>query len=311
MPPARVKQRRVLRFRSKYTKKKFNFKGIFFVLFLGLFLVLLFVAITLILNKDKINMAVRGEVGEIYVSSFDLETKKITTFLIPPETELEVSRSLGKWKAKSLWQLSLNEGLGGVLLAETVTRDFHFPVFLWADSLAQGFSDGEVGTPFLSLFAPYKSNLGIMDRLRLFFMALSVKSFDKELIDLTKTSYLRKTKLADGEEGYVVTKNLPQELVYVFAETLINKKETRVEIIDLTGTHGVGEGVGATVEVLGAKILATTKGPADDSDCLVLGKDRVIVAKIAKVFSCEEGKGSAEERFDIQIKIGKKFARRF
>lgn len=311
MSPARVKHHRVSRFRSKYTKKNFNFKGVFFVLFLVVFLVVLFVALTLILNKDKINMVVRGEAGEIYVSSFDFEAKKITTFVIPPTAELEVSRSLGKWKAKSLWQLSMNEKLGGALLSETVTRDFHFPTFLWADSLAQGFSDGKVATPFLSLFAPYKTNLGMLDKLRLFFIALTVKNFDRELIDLSKTSYLRKTKLADGEDGYVVTKNLPQELIYVFAESLINKKETRVEIIDLTGTYGVGESVGATIEVLGAKILATTKGPSDDSDCIVLGKDSTVVGKIAKVFSCEQGKGSAEDRFDIQIKIGKKFAQRF
>lgn len=311
MSPARVRHRRVSKFRSKYTKKNFNFKRIFLVFSLAVFLVLSFIVVALLLNKNKINMAVGGKTGAVYVSSFDFEAKKITTFVIPATVELEVSRSLGKWKAKSLWQLGINEKLGGTLLSETVTRNFHFPIFLWADNLALGFSEGGVAKALTALFAPYKTNLGIMDRIRLFFIAVTVKSFDREVTDLSKTSYLRKTKLADGEEGYVVTKNLPQELIYLFTETLINERETKVEIVDLTGTYGVSEGVGATVEVLGAKILATTKGPPNDSDCLVLGKDRLIVGKIAKVFSCKEGKGSDNDRFDIQIKIGKKFAQRF
>lgn len=295
---------------TRRSTKRFDLKYIFsgFII-LALLAFSLFFLSTLS-DKNKINVAIKGEDGAILVSSFDPDSREITTILVPPQTQLDVSHELGKWKAKSIWQLGINEKLTGELLPQVVTKNFHLPLFLWADSPAIGFSKSDLRALIGALVLPYKTNLSIIQRIKLFSTALGVKNFNKTTIDLSKTSYLRKTKLADGENGFVVTNSLPSQLIPIFSDPEISQKKITVEIIDASGEGGFATEVGETIEIMGAKIAAVTKVPQENFDCLVWGKDREIVSKIAAIFSCKRDK-KVDENFDIEIKIGKIFAQRF
>ena len=69
--------------------------------------------------------------------------------------------------------------------------------------------------------------------------------------------------------------------------------------------------MGEILEVLGAKVASILKEQGDELDCVVVGKDKKIVKRIAAIFSCSAGNGEIEDGFDLEIVLGKNFVRRF
>lgn len=249
--------------------------------------------------------------GEILVTAFDPETEEITNIIVPANTELEVARELGRWKAKSIWKLGENEKLSGKLLKETVIKNFHFPVIAWADSKAYGFATGDVLALAKAVFFPYKTNLRIGDRIRIGLFSLGVKTGKRIEINLSETSYLKKTKLTDGEEGFTVTGKTPRELLILFADAKVSQKGLRVNIKDATGKYAVAQETGETIEVMGAKVAAVTKMEKENSDCKISGKDKSFTRLVGEVFDCKEIGDSPEGTFDLEITLGETFAKRF
>jgi hypothetical protein len=68
--------------------------------------------------------------------------------------------------------------------------------------------------------------------------------------------------------------------------------------------------VGKIIETIGAKIASITRDGEKEMDCEVSGKDEVLINKIVLIFSCKKVK-SQEDNFDVVIKIGSNFAKRF
>ena len=122
---------------------------------------------------------------------------------------------------------------------------------------------------------------------------------------------MKKTQLIDGEEGFILTSGLPASILALFSDIEISQKDVLVLIRDATDKRGVPEQVGEIVEVLGAKVVAIKKEESEKFDCMVLGKDQKAVEKLVQVFSCEKRKGLPSGSFDLEIKIGEEFARRF
>ncbi len=78
----------------------------------------------------------------------------------------------------------------------------------------------------------------------------------------------------------------------------------------MTGKNGVVENVGGILEVLGGKVVSIDRQSANDSfDCEVKGQNADAVKKVGLLFNCK--KVSAESSFDVEMKIGGKFAKRF
>jgi len=67
---------------------------------------------------------------------------------------------------------------------------------------------------------------------------------------------------------------------------------------------------GQIIEVLGGKIVSVDKKQeAGDFDCEILGNNKQINKKIANLFSCKVISGKTD--FDLEIRLGTKFAKRF
>src|SRR4030043_451288 len=254
--------------------------------------------LTLVINNSK----------EIYIAVFDPVGDDITTIKIPGSVEVEVSRRLGKIRIASIWQLGEDENLDGILLAETVTKNFRIPVTSWGDKESLGFI--KKGSILSGLFKNYKSNLAFSDKLRLFFFSLGVKEFKRTDIDLSQTSFLKAKKLTDGEMGYVVTDIMPQKLIVVSSDNLVSKKDLKVLLTNASGESLLSEKVGKVVESLGTKIAAVDNLKEEDFDCVVKGKDIKIDKRFALVLGCEVSKDSSGN-FDVEIKFGRKFLERF
>ncbi|MCK4588486.1 hypothetical protein KAT60_01585 [Candidatus Woesebacteria bacterium] len=262
-------------------------------------------------SDSKLTLVVNKKDGDVLIAIFNPVVDEVTSITIPKNTQLKVARQLGTWKAGSIWQLGENEDLEGKLLQETITYHLKLPVVAWADSPAEGFVNGGLVALVKAVILPYKTNLKMGDRMKLAFFSFGVKNFKREEINLAETKLLKKTRLIDGEEGFVLISGLPASILALFSDIEISQKDVSVLIRNATGKKSVPEQVGEVIEVLGAKVAAIKKEESEEFDCMVLGKDQKAVEKLVQVFSCEKGKGLPSGSFDLEIKIGEGFARRF
>lgn len=252
-------------------------------------------------GKDKVAVAVRRTNGDASVIVFDPRLEEITTLTIPGDTEVNVARNLGTLRLKNVWQLGLNEGVGGKLLAETLTNNFKFVTFLWADS------DPTAGLKFL--FVPGKTNVSFRDRLSLVVFASKVGNSGRSEINLGSSLFLQKGKLSDGDIGYIIPGDLSERLTIYFSDYSLVEGNVRVFIKDGTGKYGTANEFGKIIEIMGAKVVAIDKKDLSDTDCSVIGGTKELAQKISRVFSCKESVSG--EKDVLTIELGTAFTKRF
>lgn len=285
-------------------------KKVFVLLFAFVFFLLITLRTRLWDATTKLALVVNRQ-DAVLVYIFDKGLEEITTITIPNSTQVEVSRQLGTWQLGSVWKLGQNEDLGGKLLAETITRHFKLPVFAWADGQAEGFIKGGPFSLVKAVIFPYQTNLLIGDRLKIGIFSLRVSEFARDEIDFSKSSFIKKTTLVGGEEGYVLSGKIPTKITSLFSDPQILEKQAKVAIVDATGSYGLAEEFGQLVEVMGAKVVAIKDREEEDFDCQVYSEDKKLSEKFTDAFDCESNVEVEEGNFDLVIKLGKKFWRRF
>lgn len=262
-------------------------------------------------GESKVTLVIQNPDRSATVSVFDPLLNEITSILIPANTELEVSGGLGVWKLGSVWQLGENEGIGGgELLSATLRRQFKFPVNAWADSKAIGLTKNNFGAVFSALGSNYRTNLKIGDKIALARFSLKVDNTKRNKIDLSDTPYLFKTKLKDGEEGYLIGRNISRNLLSVFTNTKLSQEEFQIEIRDASGNTNVAREVGELMQVLGAKVASVVKKEESNTKCIISGNSKEVVKEISILLSCE-AKFVESGSFDLEIEIGKEFSKTF
>lgn len=260
---------------------------------------------------SKLSVAIQDKDGDVIISTFDPVNEEITNITIPRNTQVDVARGLGVWKLGSVWELGENEGLSGRLLAETITYHLKFPVGAWAAWPALGFTHRSPLDALRAVFAPYKTNLKIGDRVAISLFAAQVPNTKRVDINLAETSYLKKTELIDGEEGYVPLETFAPALSAIFADPEISGKTFVVVIKDATAQGSEAYEIGKLLEVLGAKVASIVKEERQDIDCEVLGKEEKQAKKVARLLNCRVNPEALSGSFDLEIKLGEKFSERF
>ena len=180
-------------------------------------------------SNTKLTLLVQESRGELNLITFDPEVGEITNIKIPSNTEVEVARRYGVFRLGNVWELGYSEGLRGDLLANTITKNFKLPVYTWADSQAVGFVSTNYFDVGRAVISRYRTNLKIGDRIRIAAFVFRIPNSRRVEINLSDTQYLKKTKLIDGEEGYVIVRNIPVSILSVFAEPMITKNGYRAE----------------------------------------------------------------------------------
>lgn len=304
------RRKKLATFRAKKAKKGFSWPKII-VLLLTLFAFFGYILLTSrFFNKNSKLSVVINKGDQIIVSTFDKKEGSITNIIIPGETQVSVSRQLGTWKIGSVWKLGENEKLSGTLLAETVIKNFRVPVGVWADGPFYGISEGELLPVFRALFG-YKTNLGVGDRVRLGLFSLGVPPIQIVNIDLSSQNFLKETKLVGGEMGYVISSGLPESLSSIFSDTQINSLKPRILIEDYQTKREAVDTLVETLEVLGGKVTSITSKGAKEFYCEVSGVDKYTIEKVASIFGCVEQGQTADNNFDLTIKVGEEFGKRF
>lgn len=294
--------------------KNGHFVGLFIKLAVAFFLV--FIAFVFVKintrywnGQDKVGFAFKLTNGDVGVTIEDPKLAEITTLIIPGDTEVDVAENYGTLRIKNVWQLSQNEKLGGRLLPETLTQNFLFPVSLWSDEKGEELGKGDVTGIIKFVFGGTLTNIPLGDRLNLGIFALKIGSLGKSEINLGDSQFLHKEVLSDGLPGYKLNGTPSERLTIFFSDNDMADAGTRVYIVDSTGSPGVADKVGTILEVLGGKVVSIDKKNTEASDCAILGKNKNIVRKVSTLFSCKIISGQTD--FDLEIRLGGNFAKRF
>lgn len=261
-------------------------------------------------SDSKFILVINDSSGDVIVSTLDPDLEEMTNLLIPQDTEVDVAKNLGKWKIKSVWKLGENEKMDGELLRLTVVKNFNIPVNSWSDSSAEALIRGDLFESLKAILSLSKTNLNIADKIRVSAFSLSVKNSNRREYRLEDTAFLRKTQLVGGEKGYIISGSFPERFLSIFADQTFSKAQVKIAIKDATGTKGLAENVGETLELLGGKIVAKITEEPSDFDCSILSNNRKLGRKIKNIFDCNLG-GMPSGNFDIEVKLGKRFAERF
>ena len=304
--------RRVTRNKKKNSSKTNYGRWKFLIV---LILVVAFVVYLMTNNKfwvsgNKLTL-VTTQGSDVHVVVYDTEIEKITTIEIPGDTLVDVPRSLGSMRIKNVWQLGENEGIGGMLLAETVTKNFRIPVVVWADERANAFSTGNYIYIVGAAFVPYKTNMNFADRFHLALFSIGVKDFKKETVDIRHSAYLKEEQLPDGNVGYVVTGRVPKSIAILASDNAFAKEGVRVAIYDGTNIPGYAEQVGMILEAMGGKVVSINKIDHSD-DCIVESNNDMVRKRLSMLFSCTgKGSGGLKGNYDVEFTIGEVFYSRF
>ena len=294
--------------KTKKTSPIFLLLGIIFLVIIGVF----FLFKKSVWNgEDKINIIVNSQDGNLSLLSIDPEIDGIALIKIPDSVEVTLSRHLGEMRLKNVWQLGENEGLGGRLLAEAVTKNFQIPLGVWGDRQVMGFWQGGIPSLMKAVFSYYQTNLTFTDRLKLALFSFKVKDFKKITFDLAESAYLTETKLVDGERGYVISGVMPQKILATCSDSRLTKSSIKVEILDAGAGDWVTGQVGEIIEAMGAKVALIRHLPQEEIDCVVYSKEDAVFEAVGLVFGCIQGKEAPEGNFDLVIKIGSVFTERF
>lgn len=267
-------------------------KKIFFpaIIIITIILVYSFVRNSTWNSKDKFSYFSLEENGDVAVFLLDPKLGEKTKITIPADTQVSVSRNYGLLRIKNVWQLGINEKIGGKLMAETITKNFQFPVIYWWNK--------------------DNSNISPIDKIKLTLFMKKIKSVDENDIDMAKSQYLKKVKLADGDDGYMLVGTMSTRLTAYFSDTYLEEKNIRISIVDSTGKSGIAENLGAILEVIGGKVVAIERKPVNsDLDCKVGGANDRAIKNVLVLFGC--AKTADKSNFDLEIQIGGKFASRF
>lgn len=261
-------------------------------------------------GKDKFGYVYKNSNGDVTVKVLDPKLEESTALIIPGDTQVTVAHNYGTMRIKNVWQLGINEKLQGSLLAQTVTKNFLAPVVLWSDNGIESLDLPNLAGIFKFIIAPGKTNIPVGDRIAIAIFSLRVKSINSTSIDLGKSQFLKKTKLSDGQTGYILNGTVSGRLTVNFSDSDFGDGNVRVDIQDATGVPGSANIVGQIVEVMGGKIVSIDRIPGvSDLDCVVLGVNPEVVKKTAVLFDCKISKDKSV--FDLEIRLGSQFAKRY
>ncbi len=298
---------------QKQKKRKNKFLGLFAALIFILILAAgVFITLRLTAKnwdgKNKFSYVFRLDNGDVDVVVLDPKTFEITSFLIPGDTEVNLSYNLGTLRIKNVSQLGVNEKLP-LLLPRTITKNFLFPVFLTTGKDGKSLTGKNIFKLIKFVAVPEKTNISFLDRFSAAAFSLKVNTLDITEIDLAKSQFLERAVLGDGEKGYKIGP-LGTRLTSYFSDNDLSINPQNVYILDETGSSPQAAlMVGNILEVAGAKVVAVTRQSPKNFGCAITGRDLKIAARIAKIFDCQIKKTGGS--LDLQIELGSEFAKNF
>ena len=265
---SRVKRHKEKRIKNVKNKRILVFWLVLFLISALIFFVFLIFKIQTLKKFAYVN----NSDGNVEVIVIDSQKDKYLKILIDKDFDVKASRNYGQYKVGNLWILGQKDGYRGKLVAETVTKNFAIPVYLWKDGRYSN----------LNLFQAIKSSI-----------------VQKQLFEYDYT-------LINTDTSNSVLINFAGDDSLLLSETELSSP--KLEIVDLTGSSNLAENIVNILGVYGVKATSYSKGYDENLDCEIGGFNKTLVDVVSKIFSCQKKLDDGEA--DLRIRIGKAFADR-
>jgi hypothetical protein len=267
--PSRIKRHKEKRIKSAKNKRIFVFGFTFFLISALTFFIFLIFKIQTLKKFAYVN----NNDNNVEVVVIDSLKDKYIKILIGKDFRVESSRNYGQYKIGNLWILGMKDGFRGKLVAETVTKNFAMPIYLWKDGRY--------------------SNLNLLQIIKSLIVQKQLFGYDYTL------------KTTNTPDSVLINFASDDSLLLSETETV----SAKLEIVDLTGSNNLAEIIVNILGVYGVKTTSYSKGYDKDLDCEVGGINKDLVEVVSKIFSCQ--KELDDGGVDLKIRIGKAFADRF
>lgn len=322
MSPARAHVKRVKAKKAKLTK----------ILAVRIFLVLLAAALCFFLGKAiyfswknrvwtlNSRVTVVVELADPKIYSYDPKDNKLISFNIPKDTQIETVSGYGSWKAGSIWELGLQEKKGGEFLRLSLQKGLGIPIDAWVQSSGDYlFNTGGFGwlIALKQFLVPdrFSTNLTAFDKARILLSVSSLGSRDRVTIDLEKQGIIVKSKLPDGEAGYLPVLERAKAYFEILRDNNVYQEAKKVVVINTTQKPGIATSVAQTTSVLGARVISVENESQEIENCTVSGQPSnlksLTALRLEQLFGCGKVEQSISGASDLELYLGKKFAERY
>lgn len=208
-------------------------------------------------SKFSVNLVLKD--SSVSFFSYNPQEKKIRIINLPDNLEVDVTNGMGRWQLSSVFDLGESEKKGGgiIFLRKTLSSLLGIPL----DGVLQFESGGDQFGKFrkdINIYAQLKSlksDLSLLDILKLK-LALSSVRFDKvEIIKLENLYILDETSLADGTKVYIADPVKLDSLMSDFSDPLISKEHKSIAVFNATDTPLLAQSAGRLITNLGANVI--------------------------------------------------------
>lgn len=294
--------------KSVQSKKKLKQKTRLALIVLGLIILLLFLSTAFRFYKT-LNSAWRTSIQRGYVwkgefninllirarnlslLSYSPSQGKIIMVDIPDQTFVEASRSFGKWQARSLFDLG-----GDELLKDSMEDFFGQPIdgFLSLSGNLRDKSTKEIVEllrknpfEFLTILPDLKTDLTLMELIRLKFGFSSVR-FDKLVnIDLEKRQVLQKSNLPDGSEVLIADSNMLDLALVDLADPIIKKEHKTIAVLNATQKPFFAQKWARLVANMGGDVIITANAQKEVDKTIAEGEVSKTLERLMQVFNIQ------------------------
>ena len=303
--------RKKRKIKKKSGKKNIIRISIFWIIFVS---ILLFIWISLFSGsvwekKSKLVLVRAKTTDSVDLLIFDPSNSEVVEFVIPEGTEVEVVGNLGIRKIGKLWDLSVDENKEGLLLRNTIEKNFLLPV------------DGWIGPDTNPISANYfdkikfvlignNTNLNLRDRLKIIIFLLKNPKSDVRQ-NFKDFSFLKEGIGEDGKHNYQINGEITERIRAYFSEKYFFENNYKIMIKRGPENSYLSEKVGKIIEILGAKpAYSTYNSDLEIEGCIIYTKDLYLSTKLTNIFNCKL-MDKKEGVFDAVIYIGSGLEKEF
>ncbi len=240
-------------------------------------------------GRFNINLVFRSK-GVAFVS-YNPTDQKIAVVDIPDQTYLEAAHGYGKWQLRALFDLG-----GDQLLKDTLSQFLAQPIdgFLDFSGSYRDKSAKEIidlvkispGRP-INILSNLKTDLTLMELVRLKFGLAGVR-FDKLVqIDLQDTKALTKDHLLDGTEILVADPNLLDISLAILSDPKIKNEHKTIVLFNATDKPLFAQKWARLLTNMGGDVIITSNAKKRVDKTIVAGEASETLTRLQQVFNFE------------------------
>ena len=223
--------------------------------------------------------------------------KKVLNLNIPPNTFIEVPGGFGRWEVRSIFDLERGDSKKEAkLLKDSLSNFFGLPI----DGFLQ--SEGGISSvdfflilnknPFsaLSLFNKCKTDLTLIELLRLYALIFQIRSDKFESTDLLIAELLVNSKLADDTKVYFAGEKLDLFVLEKLSDPNIRNEQKTVAVLNGTDYPGLAQKISRIISNMGGNVVISDNADFKIKYTQVLGARSETLERFKQIFTSKYAK---------------------